>query len=74
MKTTDIMRELANLPLEERALIADGLLQTLNPTQPNIEQAWVKVAQQRLAEISAGKVKTISAENVFKSINQRVSA
>lgn len=74
MKTADIMRELANLPLEERALIADGLLQTLNPTQPNIEQAWVKVAQQRLAEISSGKVKTISAENVFKRIHQRVSA
>lgn len=74
MKTTDIMRELANLPLEERALIADGLLQTLNPTQPNIQQAWVKVAQQRLAEISAGQVKTISAENVFKRIHQRVSA
>lgn len=74
MKTTDIMRELANLPLEERALIADGLLQTLNPTQPNIEQAWVRVAQQRLAEISSGKVKTISAEIVFKRINQRISA
>jgi hypothetical protein len=73
MKTTDIMRELANFPLEERALIADGLLQTLNPTQPNIEQAWVRVVQQRLAEISSGK-ETISAENVFKRINQRISA
>ncbi|MDZ4140776.1 MAG: addiction module protein [Methylotenera sp.] len=74
MKTIEIMRELVNLPLEERALIADGLLQTLNPTQPNIEQAWLKLAQQRLIEISTGKVQVISADNVFKRINQRIGA
>ena len=74
MKTSEIISELANLPIDERALIADSLLQTLNATQPNIEQAWVKLAQQRLSEISTGKVQTLSAETVFDNIDKRLDA
>lgn len=74
MKTAEIMNELANLPVEERALIADGLLQTLNSSQPEIEQEWLKVAQQRLVEISTGSVKTVSQEEMITRINHRLGA
>ena len=74
MKTAEIMNELANLPVEERALIADGLLQTLNSSKPEIEQEWLKVAQQRLVEISSGSVKTVSQEEMITRINHRLGA
>ena len=74
MKTAEIMNELANLPVEERALIADGLLQTLNSSQPKIEQEWLKVAQQRLVEISTDSVKTVSQEEMTTRINHRLGA
>ena len=74
MKTADIMNELANLPMEERALIADSLLQTLNPSQPEIEQQWLKVAQRRLVEISTGKVKTIPLNDAMMRINSHLGA
>ena len=74
MKTAEIMNELANLPVEERALIADSLLQTLNPSQPEIEQQWLKVAQRRLAEISTGKVKTIPLNDAMTLINSHLGA
>ena len=74
MKTAEIMNELANLPVEERALIADSLLQTLNPSQPEIEQQWLKVAQRRLAEISTGKVKTIPLNDAMMRINRHLGA
>ena len=74
MKTAEIMNELANLPAEERALIADSLLQTLNQSQPEIEQEWLKVAQQRLVEISSGSVKTVSMEEMTTRINHRLGA
>ena len=74
MKTADILNELANLPVEERALIADSLLQTLNPSQPEIEQQWLKIAQQRLVEISSGKVKTIPLNDVMTRINSHLGA
>jgi putative addiction module component (TIGR02574 family) len=72
MKTADIMNELANLPVEERAFIADSLLQTLNHTQPEIEREWLEVAQQRLTEIEAGTVKTIPYNEVMSRINKRL--
>ena len=74
MKTAEIINELANLPVEERALIADSLLQTLNFSQPKIEQEWLKVAQQRLVEISTGSVKTVSMEEMTTRINHRLGA
>ena len=74
MKTAEIMNELANLPVEERALIADSLLQTLNASQPEIEQAWLKVAQQRLQEIDSGNVKMVSQEEMATRINHRLGA
>lgn len=72
MKTADIMNELANLPVEERAFIADSLLQTLNHTQPEIEREWLEVAQQRLTEIESGTVKTIPYNEVMSRINKRL--
>ena len=74
MKTAEIMNELANLPVEERASIADSLLQTLNSSQPKIEQEWLKVAQQRLVEISTDSVKTVSQEEMITRINHRLGA
>lgn len=68
MKTADIINELANLPVEERAFIADSLLQTLNHTQTEIEREWLEVAQQRLAEIEAGTVKTIPYDEVMSRL------
>lgn len=35
-----------------------------------IEQAWIKVSQQRLDEILSHKVKTIPSEKVFEHIDQ----
>lgn len=72
MKTSEIISELANLPVDERAMIADSLLQTLNATQPEIEQAWLKLAQRRLTEIRDGSVETLSADAVFANIDKRL--
>ena len=74
MKTADLISELATLPVEDRVQIADSILKTLNSTQPDIDQAWVKVAQERLADIHAGRVQTIPAMQVLESINQRLGA
>lgn len=74
MKTSEIISELANLPTDERALIADSLLQSLNPTQQSTEQSWVKLAQQRLTEISTGQVHPVAAETVFDQIDKRLGA
>ena len=55
-------------------MIADSLLQLLNPTQQSAEQSWVKLAQQRLTENSTGQVQPVAAEIVFDQVNKPLGA
>ena len=69
--TKEIIKEAESLPVEERAMIIDRLLQTLNTPNPEIDMAWVDTAKRRLSEIRSGKTKTISGEEVFARIRER---
>ncbi len=60
------------LPVDQRAELADKLLESLNgPIPEEIERAWAEEAERRVAEIKSGKVKPIPAEDVFKKIHDR---
>ncbi len=67
----EIIREAADLPDEERALVIDPLLKTLNPTDPQIDREWVETAQRRLAEIRSGAVRPTLGSEVFGRIRDR---
>ena len=58
----EIIQEAASLPVEERAIVVDSLLRTLNPPDTGIEREWVKVAKRRLAELLAGHVNAIPGD------------
>ena len=73
MKTKDIITEALLLPTEERAMIADSLLKSLNPPEPVTEKKWMEVAKKRLSELRSGKVKPIPGDEVFKKIWQQLS-
>lgn len=67
----EIMQEAASLPVEERAIVVDSLLRTLNPPDAEIEREWVKVAKRRLMELRSGSVKAIPGSEVFSKISER---
>ncbi len=71
MKTDALMNEIISLPTEERARIAEALLQSLNPHDDAVTAAWLPDADRRRNEISSGQVQAISAEQVFERIRQR---
>ena len=68
LNTKEIIEEVSLLPIEERAMIIDSLIKTLNPIKKNNEKEWIKMAKKRLNEIKIGKVKTIDGETVFKKV------
>ena len=74
MKTTDILNEAISLPVEERVILVDSLLKTLNSPSLNIDKQWADVAQRRLTELRSGEVKAVPGEEVFKRIWERFSA
>ena len=65
MTTKKIIEEALSLPVEERALIADSLLRSLNMPDTGIDAKWAEVAKKRLQELRSGKVKPIPGDIVF---------
>ena len=67
----DIIEEAESLPIEERAMVIDSLLRSLNPPSMEIDREWAKVAKRRLAELRSGDVKPIPGNEVFAKIRGR---
>ncbi len=74
MKTKDLIAEAISLPVEERALLIDLLLRSLNPPESEIDKKWAAVAKQRLKELRSGEVTAVPGDEVFKRIWQRFSS
>ena len=69
--TLEIIHEAESLPVEERTLVVDSLLRSLNPPDPEIDRKWAAVAKRRLEELRSGRVTPIPGEEVFARIRQR---
>jgi len=70
-RTKDIIEEAASLPVEQRIIVVDSLLRTLNIPDPDMDKAWVEAASRRLSELRSGKVKPVPGEQVFERIKER---
>ncbi len=67
----EIIEEAESLPVEERAMVIDSLLRSLNSSSTEIDREWLKVAKRRLAELRSGAVKSIPGDEVFRKIRER---
>jgi putative addiction module component (TIGR02574 family) len=55
-----------SLPSDARALLADRLVESLDPlTDPDVRDAWASEALQRLGDVRSGKVQAMPAQDVF---------
>lgn len=58
-----------SLPSDARALLADRLVESLDPlTDPDVRDSWAAEALRRLDEVRSGKVKTIPANEVLAHV------
>ena len=73
-KTEDLFDEAVSLPIEKRTLLVDKLLQSLNPSQSEIDKLWAEEAERRVEEIAEGAVRTIPGEEVFGKIRDRLGS
>jgi putative addiction module component (TIGR02574 family) len=69
--TKEIIQEANALPVEERVLVVDSLLRSLNVPDPEMDKAWVIVARRRLAELRSGRVRAVPGDRVFGRIRER---
>lgn len=69
--TKEIIEEAESLPVEERVIVIDSLLRTINPPLADAEIEWMNVAKRRLAELRSGQVKAVPGNEVFSRIRNR---
>ncbi len=61
------------LPSEARALLADRLVESLDPAEDGyLRQLWVKEAQRRIEEVRSGRVIPIPGEVAFSQVRAAV--
>ena len=68
MNTKQLIDEAVSLPVEERALVVDSLLRSLNQPESEIDKKWAKEANRRLAELRSGQVTAISGDDGFGKV------
>ncbi len=71
MDLKDILEKVNSLPVEERAIVADSLLRSLNPPESDIDKKWAALAHKRLSEMRSGKIQAVPGEEVFNRIWKR---
>jgi putative addiction module component (TIGR02574 family) len=71
MNAQELIEQAADLPVEERALVVDSLLKSLNRPESDIDRKWLEEAKARLAELRAGMIEAVPGEEVFEKIWNR---
>ncbi|MFH0825040.1 MAG: addiction module protein [Pseudomonadota bacterium] len=72
MRTGKLIEEALSLPVEERALIADSLLRSLNTPETVTDAQWAETARKRLQELRSGTIKPIPGDEVFAKALERL--
>ena len=73
MKTKELIAEVISLPLEERVMVIDSLLKSLNLPESEIDKKWIELSKWRLEQLHTGEVRSVPGEEVFKRIWDRFS-
>jgi len=70
-QTLDLIETAEALPVDEKAMLVDRLLDSMYPRQTEIDELWKIEAERRVGEIRSGKVQAIPGEQVFEEIEKR---
>ena len=66
-----VLEDALSLDVQERATLAERLLASLEDLDPEeADRLWAEEAERRLAELRAGRSRTIPAEEVHKKAKQ----
>ncbi len=67
MSNTKILEEALRLKPQERYLVVESLLKSLDKPDEEVDEVWAEEAQKRLQNYKSNNVKTISFEQIFDS-------
>ena len=69
-KADELMSMVESLPIEIKTKLIEKILNSLHPTQKEIDALWAQEVEKRLNDIRTGKVKPVPADEVFEEIQK----
>ena len=66
MSSKEILEQAMMLKAEERFMIVEGLLKSLDEPDQKIDEIWAEEAEKRLKAYREGKLEGIPMEDVFR--------
>jgi len=74
MKIEQIAEEALALPSEARALLADRLVESLDPEEDGyVHHLWIAEARRRRDDVRSGRVKTIPGDEALAQVRRAFS-
>lgn len=67
----DLFERVDSLPIDMKIEIVDKILESLSPTQKDIDDLWKAEVERRIDDLESGKAKTIPGDQVFANIRGR---
>lgn len=70
-QTMEIMDVVDSLPIDMKLELIDHLLESISPSQTEIDDAWSEEVERRIDEVESGKVKLVPLEEVRERMRNR---
>jgi putative addiction module component (TIGR02574 family) len=67
-EATDLLRKALALPADERAALANTLLDSLEPTNESVQEAWDEEVARRIEDLKAGKAVTVPWDDLHREL------
>ena len=68
-KSEFILGQALSMSPEDRAMIAQGLISSLEqPVEENVDKEWLRLAEQRVAELENNEVRYVSWDELKRSV------
>ena len=68
----EILAAAEALTKEERLVVVDSLLQSINPPEPAVDAMWAPIIKRRIEEIDRGEVRMIPGEEALAEARRRI--
>ena len=65
---SDLLKRALALPVDERAALANTLLDSLEATNQSVEEAWDEEVARRMEALKAGKAVTVPWEELHREL------
>jgi putative addiction module component (TIGR02574 family) len=65
---SDLLKRALALPIDERAALANSLLDSLEPQDESVQEAWDKEVERRMSDLKAGRAITIPWEELHRQL------